>query len=132
MKTVLNSMPPYFHNGMTDTKDATRTRYLAYSTPQRRIPSKFGKPETDQSHSLWIATGNLNRPGPPDTLVTFFLAFLGTQITRHVRAVEVETEKYRMIDFEKRRQFEAHWPEAILIGLRKAWRDRLPQMFFLR
>jgi hypothetical protein len=83
-----NCMPPYFHNGMTDIKGATRTRYLAYSTPQRRILSKSGKTETDQSHSLWLATGNLNRPRPPDTLVAFFLAFLGTQITRQVRAVE--------------------------------------------
>jgi hypothetical protein len=45
--------------------------------------------------------------------------FLGTQITRHVKAVEVEAEKYRMIDFEKRRKFEAHWLEARLCGLGK-------------
>jgi hypothetical protein len=114
-ENCINCMPPYFHNGMTDIKGATRTRYLAYRTPQRRILSKSGKAETDQSHSLWLATGNLNRP----SLVTFFLAFLGTQITRHVKAVKVETEKYRMIDFEKRRKFEAHWLEARLSGLGK-------------
>jgi hypothetical protein len=53
----INCMPPYFHNGMTDIKGATRIRYLAYSTPQRRMFSRFGKAETDQSHSLWLATG---------------------------------------------------------------------------
>jgi hypothetical protein len=91
-ENCINCMPPYFHNGMTDIKGATRTRYLAYSTPQRRILSKSGKAETDQVAQPMAGDRKSQQTWTSRHFSNILPCFLGTQITRHGRAVEVETE----------------------------------------